>query len=108
METAPPEVTLISPDGPTVRTSDYFECPKEIIIGRNWVSFDGWVFRPDRGMISKSEIAWTGHQIALISKTQGKERATAICDAVEKMLMSPTGIAENNDAPAVLKRVHPS
>jgi len=59
-------------------------------------------------MISKSEIAWIGHQIALISKTQGKERATVICDALEEMLMSPTGIAENNDAPAVLKRVHPS
>jgi len=97
METAPPEVTLISPDGLTVRTSDYFECPKEIIIGRNGVSFDGWVFRLDRGMINESEMAWIGHQITLINKTQGSERATAICDALEKMVMSPTGSADDSD-----------
>jgi len=97
METAPPEVTLISPDGLTVRTSDYFECPKEIIIGRNGVSIDGCVFRADREMISESDMSWIGHQITLISNTQGKERATAICDALEKMLMSPKEIADDSD-----------
>ena len=96
METAPPEVTLISPDGLTVRTSDYFECPKEIIIGRNGVSIDGWVFRADRE-IRKPELYWLGNQIALLNKTQGSERVNAICDALEKMLMTPPGIADDSD-----------
>ena len=41
--TEQPEITLVSPEGKIVRTSEYFECPAEIIIGQNGVAFDGWV-----------------------------------------------------------------
>jgi len=82
------EITLISPEGKPVRRSEYFECAEVIIIGRNGVSFDGWVFRTD-GEIGKSDIAWLAHQIALIHTTQGAERAEVLGTALERLISTP-------------------
>jgi hypothetical protein len=90
-----PEITLISPEGKPVRRSEYFECPEVIIIGKNGVSFDGWVFRTD-GEIVESDIAWLAQQIALIHTTQGPERAEALGMALERLIRTPRG----NSAPA--------
>ena len=90
--TEPPEITLISPDGKIVRTSEYFECPAEIIIGHNGVSFDGWVFRTDIGFFA-SDMRWLGTQIVMIRDTQGAERAEAVLAAFERLLITPKGVA---------------
>jgi hypothetical protein len=87
-----PEITLISPDGKIVRTSEYFECPAEIIIGHNGVSFDGWVFRTNVGFFA-SDMRWLGNQIATIQDTQGAERAEAVLAAFERLLITPKGAA---------------
>ena len=87
-----PEITLVSPEGKIVRTSEYFECPEVIIIGNNGVSFDGWVFRTD-GDIVESDIAWLAHQIALIHTTQGAERAEVLGTALERLISTPAATA---------------
>ena len=87
-----PKITLISPEGRLVRTSEYFECPEVIIIGNNGVSFDGWVFRTDTD-ISESDIAWLAHQIALIHTTQGADRAEVLGTALERLISTPRATA---------------
>ena len=87
-----PAITLISPEGRLVRTSEYFECPAEIIIGDNGISFDGWVFRTDMD-ISESDVAWLAHQIALIHTTQGAERAEVLGTALERLISTPRATA---------------
>ena len=87
-----PEITLISPEGRLVHTSEYFECPEEIIIGNSGVSFDGWVFRTDTD-IHESDIAWLAHQIALIHTTQGTERAEVLGTALERLISTPAATA---------------
>jgi len=87
-----PEITLISPEGRLVRRSEYFECPEVVIIGRNGVSFDGWVFRTD-GKIVESDIAWLAHQIALTHTTQGAERAEVLGTAIERLISTPRATA---------------
>ena len=88
--TKQPEVTLISPEGDVVRTSEYFECPAEIIIGHNGVSFDGWVVRTDMD-ISESDLRWLAHQLELIRDTQGAEREGALVAALERLIRTPGG-----------------
>ena len=88
--TKQPEVTLISPEGDVVRTSEYFECPAEIIIGHNGVSFNGWVVRTDMD-ISESDLRWLAHQLELIRDTQGAERAGALVAALERLIRTPGG-----------------
>ena len=90
--TKQPEITLISPEGKPVRRSEYFECPEVVIIGRNGVSFDGWVFRTD-GEIVESDLAWLVHQIATIQKAQGRERAESLVTALERLVRTPRGRA---------------
>ena len=87
-----PEITLISPEGRLVHTSEYFGCPEVIIIGNNGVSFDGWVFRTDTD-IHESDIAWLAHQIALIHTTQGAERAEVLGTALERLISTPAATA---------------
>jgi len=83
-----PKINLISPEGKPVRRSEYFECPEVIVIGNNGVSFDGWVFRTDTD-ISESDLAWLAHQIAIIHKTQGTERAESLVAALERLIRTP-------------------
>jgi len=89
------EITLISPEGKAVRMSEFFECPEVIIIGANGVSFDGWVFRTDRDF-PDSDIWWLARQLELIRQTQGKERAEALANALEKLVMIPLGTPDLN------------
>ena len=90
--TKQPEITLISPEGKPVRRSEFFECPEVVIIGKNGVSFDGWVFRTD-GEIVKSDIAWLAHQIALIQNAHGAERAESLGSALDRLIRTPRGMA---------------
>jgi hypothetical protein len=90
--TEPPEITLISPEGKIVRTSEYFECPEEIIIGHNGISFDGWVVRTDMD-IPESDLWWLRNQIVMIQDTQGAERSEAVLAAFERLLSTPRGEA---------------
>ncbi len=83
-----PEITLVSPEGRIVRTSEYFECPEVIIIGHNGVSFDGWVVRTDVD-IPESDLRWLAHQLEIIKDTQGAERSGALVAAFERLLSTP-------------------
>lgn len=85
-----PEINLISPEGKIVRRSEYFECPAEIIIGSNGVSFDGWVFRTDTD-VTESDLGWLVHQLQIVQATQGAERAGAIMSALERLISTPAG-----------------
>jgi len=86
--TEQPEITLVSPEGKIVRRSAYFECPEVIVIGRNGVSFDGWVFRTDMD-IHEADILWLGHQLEIIQATQGAERAGVLAAALERLISTP-------------------
>ena len=90
--TEQPEITLVSPEGKIVRTPEYFECPAEIIIGHNGVSFDGWVVRTDMDFL-KSDLRWLAHQLEIIKDTQGAERAGALVTALERLLSTPRDAA---------------
>ena len=90
-----PEITLVSPEGKIVRTSEYFECPEQIIIGHNGISFDGWVVRTDMD-IPESDLWWLRNQIVMIQDTQGAERAEAVVAAFERLLSTPRGAASGH------------
>ncbi len=90
--TEQPEITLISPEGKIVRTAEYFECPAEIIIGHNGVSFDGWVVRTDMD-IPESDLRWLAHQLELIRDTQGAARVEVLVAALERLLSTPRDAA---------------
>lgn len=86
--TKQPEITLISPEGKPVRTSEYFECPAEIIIGHNGVAFDGWVVRTDMDFL-ESDLRWLEHQLEIIRDTQGAERVEVLAAALERLISTP-------------------
>lgn len=91
--TEQPEITLVSPEGKIVRTSEYFECPAEIIIGQNGIAFDGWVVRTDVD-IPESALPWLAHQLEIIQDTQGAERAEALVAALERLLSDQRWVSD--------------
>ena len=87
------KITLVSPEGKIVRTSEYFECPAVIIIGHNGVAFDGWVVRTDVD-IPESDLPWLAHQLDIVQDTQGAERAEALVAALQKLLSNQRWVSD--------------
>ena len=80
-----PVAVLIAPNGMRVQTLDFFLDPKEIIVGKTAISFDGWIFRLDEGL-TKSNLAWFIQQTLHLTESMGEDRAMAILDGIEKTI----------------------
>ena len=93
---AVPVAVLIAPNGMRIQTQDFFENPREIIVGRCGVSFDGWVFRLDEDL-TKSSLAWLIQQTALLGDAIGEERALAIVDAAESLYQKLNAVPPDSE-----------
>ena len=91
MNSDSPVVCLIAPNGMRVETSDFFDCPEEIIVTKQGVSFDGWVLRTDEAL-TDAALAWIIQQATLMSDNDNEDRALAMLDAIEANWQA--GIAE--------------
>lgn len=82
MDPREPTICMIPPNGERVATSDFFDCPSQIIVTKQGVSFVGRVLRTDDGL-TDSAMAWIIQQATLMSENDNEDRAMAILDFIE-------------------------